>query len=939
MLQRAASNAYSWWWASHIRTKQSKWLDQNLQDMDEKVQGVLHLLQEDGDSFAKRAEMYYKKRPELISFVEEAYRAYRALAERYNHLSTDLQNANNTIASVFPDQVQFAMDDDYDIAPESRPAVYPPDMARPNVPSVPKAPVKDLKGLLATSARKLKKTNKKGSKPPSAAAVLPSKSGLSKDDALCKIDKVQKEILALQTVKEFVKSTYEEGLTKYWEIENKITGMQEEVSALQDEFSSEGMVIEDEEARRLMATAALKSCQETLSQLEEKHRKSAKEALLERERTKNSWNRIESLRQEVLPPGEIKGEAPEYAAEIEKPTEVAVHERVEESKSPEEKIEKNLVVEFTGTSLTVTEMAEKIDELVEKVISLETALASQAALTERMREDNDLLQAQIQVLEEDKGKLGSKNSEVQDEMKRMEEKLQGINILDKSIRDQGKNLQTDFTEAHLNVECLSDKLTCIKPDENEDIATTPTESETDSSKVTLQPENVCEEEKHKHGELSEETTEELKNGKLNSMPGASDESLLDVPPTSSNLGWYEFEDSWQAIPAEEQHVPQKEELQSQAGKAADALTGSKVGDNIPHVKKQGEEIDQDEPNWRELFLKGMENREKTLLQEYTSVLRNYKEAKKKLDDVDRKDEEILSLRRRVRLLQTVVDEQKGLKDPDAVNSQGANEMMLMAPDEQGPTSEAEQKLRMDIDQLLEENLEFWLRLSSMLHQIQKYGTAVEDLQAELTKLEEKEKSQDGSGSQSRRNQSSFRSEVRPIYKHLKEILTELTGWSEKCTKLKDEQHSRFSSLCNIQEEITRALKASAEDEEFTFTSYQAAKFQGEVLNMKQENNKVANELQAGLDHITALTGDVERTLDKVNEKLGLPGSKDYQNTQLQQAVQRHVPLHSFIFGTKQKKPRASIFASMSPMLHKRDHSARSGQSGPSSLGVKGRFPH
>lgn len=30
MLHRAARNAYSWWWASHIRTKQSKWLDENL---------------------------------------------------------------------------------------------------------------------------------------------------------------------------------------------------------------------------------------------------------------------------------------------------------------------------------------------------------------------------------------------------------------------------------------------------------------------------------------------------------------------------------------------------------------------------------------------------------------------------------------------------------------------------------------------------------------------------------------------------------------------------------------------------------------------------------------------------------------------------------------------------------------------------------------------
>jgi hypothetical protein len=33
MLGRAATNAYSWWWASHVRTKQSKWLEQSLQGM------------------------------------------------------------------------------------------------------------------------------------------------------------------------------------------------------------------------------------------------------------------------------------------------------------------------------------------------------------------------------------------------------------------------------------------------------------------------------------------------------------------------------------------------------------------------------------------------------------------------------------------------------------------------------------------------------------------------------------------------------------------------------------------------------------------------------------------------------------------------------------------------------------------------------------------
>ncbi|MCD7463203.1 Kinesin- motor protein [Datura stramonium] len=61
--------------------------EQSLQDMQGRVESVIKLIEEDGDSFARRAEMYYKKRPELINFVEESYRAYRALAERYDHLS------------------------------------------------------------------------------------------------------------------------------------------------------------------------------------------------------------------------------------------------------------------------------------------------------------------------------------------------------------------------------------------------------------------------------------------------------------------------------------------------------------------------------------------------------------------------------------------------------------------------------------------------------------------------------------------------------------------------------------------------------------------------------------------------------------------------------------------------------------------------------------
>lgn len=73
--------------------------------MDAKVKAMIKLIEEDADSFARRAEMYYKKRPELMKLVEEFYRAYRALAERYDHATGELRQAHRTMAQAFPDLV------------------------------------------------------------------------------------------------------------------------------------------------------------------------------------------------------------------------------------------------------------------------------------------------------------------------------------------------------------------------------------------------------------------------------------------------------------------------------------------------------------------------------------------------------------------------------------------------------------------------------------------------------------------------------------------------------------------------------------------------------------------------------------------------------------------------------------------------------------------
>ncbi|OIW06736.1 hypothetical protein TanjilG_11461 [Lupinus angustifolius] len=73
--------------------------------MDSKVKQMIKLIEEDADSFARRAEMYYKKRPELMKMVEEFYRAYRALAERYDHATGVIRQAHRTMSDAFPNQI------------------------------------------------------------------------------------------------------------------------------------------------------------------------------------------------------------------------------------------------------------------------------------------------------------------------------------------------------------------------------------------------------------------------------------------------------------------------------------------------------------------------------------------------------------------------------------------------------------------------------------------------------------------------------------------------------------------------------------------------------------------------------------------------------------------------------------------------------------------
>lgn len=72
--------------------------------------------------------MYYKKRPELMKLVEEFYRAYRALAERYDQATGALRQAHRTMSEAFPNQMP-SMSDESPSASGQEMEPHTPDMS------------------------------------------------------------------------------------------------------------------------------------------------------------------------------------------------------------------------------------------------------------------------------------------------------------------------------------------------------------------------------------------------------------------------------------------------------------------------------------------------------------------------------------------------------------------------------------------------------------------------------------------------------------------------------------------------------------------------------------------------------------------------------------------------------------------------------------------
>ncbi|XP_078164929.1 uncharacterized protein LOC144559698 isoform X2 [Carex rostrata] len=92
----------------NFQPQHSKWLQGCISDVNLKLKAISRLVEEDADSFASRAEMYFKNRPQLMELVKELYRAYHTLAERYNHAARALHQTHRRVSEAFPSKIATA---------------------------------------------------------------------------------------------------------------------------------------------------------------------------------------------------------------------------------------------------------------------------------------------------------------------------------------------------------------------------------------------------------------------------------------------------------------------------------------------------------------------------------------------------------------------------------------------------------------------------------------------------------------------------------------------------------------------------------------------------------------------------------------------------------------------------------------------------------------
>uniref|UniRef100_A0A0E0EY17 NAB domain-containing protein n=1 Tax=Oryza meridionalis TaxID=40149 RepID=A0A0E0EY17_9ORYZ len=432
---------YSWWWVSHISPKNSKWLQENLNDMDSKVKAMIKLLNEDADSFARRAEMYYKKRPELMKLVEEFYRAYRALAERYDQATGALRQAHKSISEAFPNQMPPMSDE----SPSSSGQEVEPHT--PDLPTFTRPPfdLDDLQkdGVGGVSPQQF--TSKRNGTHPEEASALPNRKGFDvkvrkglsfgspevkgSDAVSNEMVNLQQEIARLLAESNSMKQQILSESERANKAENEIQVLKDTVLKLNSDKDTSLLQYNQSTERLSTLESELSKAQDDLKKLTDEMATEVQKLSSAEARNSEIQSELEALDQKVkMQQEELEQKQKElksfnltFQEEQDKRT------QAESALLSEGKELAQCQQEVQRLTMEIQMANEKLNELKQTKVNLENAISELKKEVESLTEQNRSSELLIQELRDEINSLTDSRNELQNEIQSLRSTISQLN--------------------------------------------------------------------------------------------------------------------------------------------------------------------------------------------------------------------------------------------------------------------------------------------------------------------------------------------------------------------------------------------------------------------------------------------------------------------------------------------------------------------------------
>ncbi|CAM8886737.1 unnamed protein product [Rhodiola kirilowii] len=431
---------YSWWWDSHISPKNSRWLQENLTGMDSKVKQMIKIIEEDADSFARRAEMYYKRRPELMRLVEDFYRAYRALAERYDHATGVIRHAHKTMVEAFPDQVASPVNDEVDAnSPFMPPSVrefFDPDELQKDALglSTPDLPVSKKNGSLARDLEFVK--SRRGLKQLDFFKKARTRKGLNFNEG--EVNKHEADILDLKEALAKLEAEKEAGILQYQKSLERLSNLEKEIMLAQEDSKKlterasqaeaevellKGALIELK-AEKELVLSQYQQCLDKISNLEDHIFHSEQDAKETNDRAESAENEAQLLEQELA---DLQAEKVAITAQHKQCTETItlIETKLQQAE------------ENARRAIERAEMAEsKVDNLNLAIIELEEEKEAYSVQCQQYLERISTLEFQILFSQEETLRLNEEINSGVEKLKSAEEHYRSVEYSHQSLQSE-----------------------------------------------------------------------------------------------------------------------------------------------------------------------------------------------------------------------------------------------------------------------------------------------------------------------------------------------------------------------------------------------------------------------------------------------------------------------------------------------------------------------